>query len=160
MGVIFKYSFSFSFLFLFLFLFPLSFFEPLVRIELTTSSLPRKCSTTELQRRSVAAYPERERETRFEPATYSLEGCRSTNWATPASNILQKSDYHVGKDGFEPPNAEANRFTVCCRWPLDYLPSPEPEKGLEPPTSWLQISCSTNWATLATLSLKNWTPKS
>ncbi len=25
-------------------------FEPLVRIELTTSSLPRKCSTTELQR--------------------------------------------------------------------------------------------------------------
>jgi hypothetical protein len=24
--------------------------EPLVRIELTTSSLPRKCSTTELQR--------------------------------------------------------------------------------------------------------------
>ena len=25
-----------------------------------------------------------ERETRFELATYSLEGCRSTNWATPA----------------------------------------------------------------------------
>ena len=25
----------------------------------------------------------------------------------------------------------------------------EPEKGLEPPTSWLQISCSTSWATLA-----------
>ena len=25
-----------------------------------------------------------ERETRLEPATYSLEGCRSTNWATPA----------------------------------------------------------------------------
>ena len=28
--------------------------EPLMRIELTTSSLPRKCSTTELQRRSSA----------------------------------------------------------------------------------------------------------
>jgi hypothetical protein len=28
----------------------------------------------------------------------------------------------VGKDGFEPPNSEENRFTVCCRWPLDYLP--------------------------------------
>src|SRR5690606_12330180 len=25
-----------------------------------------------------------ERETGFEPATYSLEGCRSTDWATPA----------------------------------------------------------------------------
>jgi hypothetical protein len=28
----------------------------------------------------------------------------------------------VGKDGFEPPNSGENRFTVCCRWPLDYLP--------------------------------------
>ena len=58
----------------------------------------------------------------------------------------------VGKDGFEPPNSGENRFTVCCRWPLDYLPdgnhSPasrsgflvpdrlaiEPEKGVEPAT--------------------------
>jgi hypothetical protein len=29
----------------------------------------------------------------------------------------------VGKDGFEPPNSEEGRFTVCCRWPLGYLPS-------------------------------------
>ena len=29
-----------------------------------------------------------ERATRFEPATYSLEGCRSTNWATPACYLL------------------------------------------------------------------------
>jgi hypothetical protein len=29
---------------------------------------------------------------------------------------------NVGKDGFEPPNSGENRFTVCCRWPLDYLP--------------------------------------
>src|SRR5688500_2580580 len=43
------------YLFKFLFLFSpfLFLFEPLVRIELTTSSLPRKCSTTELQRRSA-----------------------------------------------------------------------------------------------------------
>ena len=47
-----------------------------MRIELATSSLPRKCSTTELQRLAKKAY---ERETRLEPATYSLEGCRSTN---------------------------------------------------------------------------------
>ncbi|MFM2231970.1 MAG: hypothetical protein RJB31_671 [Bacteroidota bacterium] len=54
--------------------------EPLVRIELTTSSLPRKCSTPELQRlvnrRFRAAS---ERETSLELATYSLEGYRSTN---------------------------------------------------------------------------------
>ena len=25
--------------------------------------------------------------------------------------------------GFEPPNSEEDRFTVCCRWPLDYLPN-------------------------------------
>lgn len=100
-------------------------------IEPATSSLPRKCSTTELQRLiivhpslpSPATFPHQcgmlyhwattayltfhpfkpflrlvsfnqnqigwsynlnERETRFEPATYSLEGYRSTNWATPA----------------------------------------------------------------------------
>ncbi len=32
------------------------------------------------------------------------------------------SQNSVGKDGFEPPNSGENRFTVCCRWPLDYLP--------------------------------------
>jgi hypothetical protein len=47
--------------------------EPLSRIGLPTSSLPRKCSTTELQR----LYGN-ERETGLEPATYSLEGYRST----------------------------------------------------------------------------------
>src|SRR5262245_2550381 len=31
----------------------------------------------------------------------------------------------VGKDGFEPPNSEEGRFTVCCRWPLGYLPRSE-----------------------------------
>jgi hypothetical protein len=71
------------------------FKELLMRIELTTSSLPRKCSTPELQqlkkalrlmdvrnRRYVAhshLQPYFERKTRIEPATYSLEGYRSTN---------------------------------------------------------------------------------
>jgi hypothetical protein len=36
----------------------------------------------------------------------------------------------VGKDGFEPPNSEEDRFTVCCRWPLGYLPI---TGGIHPP---------------------------
>ena len=28
----------------------------------------------------------------------------------------------MGREGFEPPKAEANRFTVCPLWPLGYLP--------------------------------------
>ena len=46
------------------------------------------------------------------------------------------------------------RFTVCSLWPLGNLPILNYKKmelvdGLEPPTCWLQISCSTNWATPA-----------
>ena len=44
--------------------------EPMPRIELGTSSLPRKRSTTELHRLVIFL----ERETGFEPATFSLEG--------------------------------------------------------------------------------------
>lgn len=28
----------------------------------------------------------------------------------------------VGREGFEPSEACASRFTVCPRWPLEYLP--------------------------------------
>ena len=55
--------------------------ELLMRIELTTSSLPRKCSTPELQQQGRFPLPVRasvngydERRTRFELATFSLEG--------------------------------------------------------------------------------------
>ena len=62
--------------------------------------------------------------------------------------------FNVGRAGFEPAKLKNNRFTVCPRWPLEYLPyykdrSPlngekfkEPMEGLEPTTCWLQISCS------------------
>ena len=54
-----------------------------------------------------------------------------------------------------------NRFTVCPIWPLWNSPickgcllnsplfSLELVDGFEPPTCWLQISCSTSWATPA-----------
>ena len=43
--------------------------ELMTRFELVTSSLPRKCSTPELHQ-----HTKKERETRFELATFSLEG--------------------------------------------------------------------------------------
>ena len=59
-----------------------------------------------------------------------------------------RSAFCVGRDGFEPPKVKTSRFTVCPIWPLWYLPKVdwclmlEPMEGFEPPTSWLQISCS------------------
>ncbi len=44
--------------------------EPMTGFEPVTSSLPRKCSTTELHRRDQ----KKERETGLKPATLSLEG--------------------------------------------------------------------------------------
>src|SRR5690554_7942863 len=57
----------------------LSFFEPMTRIELVTSSLPRKHSTPELHRQRAFKTIIKERETRLEPTTRSLEGSRATN---------------------------------------------------------------------------------
>ena len=71
-------------------------------VEPVTSSLPRKRSTTELHRHKPASPAKlslsriKERETRLELATLSLEGWCSTNWATPAFNLI------VGREGFEP----------------------------------------------------------
>lgn len=53
----------------------------------------------------------------------------------------------VGRAGFEPAKVKTNRFTVCPRWPLEYLPALfsvpyEPIEGLEPTTPRLQITCS------------------
>jgi hypothetical protein len=60
------------------------------------------------------------------------------------ARILWGSNFiHVGRAGFEPAKVYTNRFTVCPRWPLEYLPnmfkyfshfSQEPAEGFEPPT--------------------------
>ena len=55
-----------------------------------------------------------ERETRVELATFSLEGWRSTNWATPA--------LICGESRIRTYEGVANSFTDCSRWPLEYLP--------------------------------------
>ena len=56
--------------------------ELLARLELATSSLPRKCSTPELYGR----FKKIERKTGLKPATLSLEGWCSIDWATSAKN--------------------------------------------------------------------------
>ncbi len=105
-----------------------------------------------------------ERKTGLEPATYSLEGYRSTKWATSAGQLLI-SGYQliiqrtVGRSGFEPlksktadlQSAPFGRSGTC---PTEngvstILASIEPLVGIEPTTYWLQISCSTSWAKVA-----------
>ena len=61
--------------------------------------------------------------------------------------------------GFEPPKApptdlQSVPFDRSGTPPYDQLLTLEPAEGLEPPAHWLQISSSTNWATLANNTLK------
>ncbi len=66
-----------------------TFREPMVRIELTTYSLPWSCSTAELHRQNVP-----EPRARFELATYCLQNsCSTAELPRP----------RVGREGFEPP---------------------------------------------------------
>ena len=152
--------------------------EPLKGIEPLTSSLPRKCSTTELQRlfwvievsrsyRSnlVSLSPmtylthltdmtQSERKTRLELATYSLEGYRSTKWATSAYNLKPKisnlcCERTCGQGWIR--TTELRRGQIYSLLPLAtwLLARLEPLVGIEPTTYWLQISCSTSWAKVA-----------
>ena len=168
-------------------------FEPLVRIELTTSSLPRKCSTTELQRlfeslKSVCQASQMgkpliiwliwlewlfERKTGLEPATWSLEGYRSTKWATSAVNNfnykelppslklwwIKWAELDSNQRTRERTDLQSVAFShsAICPYYKNSIPAtyffseqsseiPEPKTGVEPATYWLQISCSTNWA--------------
>ena len=66
-----------------------------------------------------------ERETGVEPATFSLEGWRSTNWATPA--------LICGESRIRTCEVKNSRFTVCPRWPLEYLPK---NHYLKEPSRW------------------------
>ena len=36
--------------------------------------------------------------------------------------IKEQIQNNVGREGFEPSKVKTNRFTVCPRWPLEYLP--------------------------------------
>ena len=61
----------------------------------------------------------------------------------------------VGRAGFEPAKLKNNRFTVCPRWPLEYLPKNlinEPMEGLPPTSFGINFSSQTYQLSL---SLKN-----
>ena len=144
-----------------------------------TSSLPRKCSTTELRghKKAHLSNPAKrwsgKRDSNPRPSAWKADAL--ANWAIPASSTNLK--IQDGEGRIRTSEGWADRFTVCSLWPLGNLPvilgklSPhlnrhhsdqapakknnpsqtsqlklELAKGLEPPTCWLQISCSTNWA--------------
>ena len=109
----------------------------MVRIELTTSSLPRKRSTTELLRLVFLtlsfenlAFHRRGIGFSVPPPVWS--GRRGSNpppiaWkaiALPNELLpLLLSFWHfVGEGGLEPPNSSEDRFTVCCN--CHYATSP------------------------------------
>ena len=155
--------------------------EPLSRIELLTPSLPRKCSTPELQRRRLFIWAEDGARTRH------LKLGRLPLYQMSYFREISLSPPFCGGRRIRTSEGCANRFTVCPIWPLWYPPgviqggepcltpgrlwssdwssiiqrtsstwsalrlirSSEPMDGFEPPTSWLQISCSTSWATSA-----------
>ena len=82
-------------------------FEPV------TSSLPRKRSTPELHRLKIFRAGDRVR-------TGDIQLGRLTLYQLSYSRIIKLSI--VGRAGFEPAKVKTNRFTVCPRWPLEYLP--------------------------------------
>ena len=86
-------------------------FEPV------TSSLPRKRSTPELHRLKIFRAGDRVR-------TGDIQLGRLTLYQLSYSrNIFLSYPLNVGRAGFEPAKLKNNRFTVCPRWPLEYLPS-------------------------------------
>ncbi len=118
----------------------------------------------------------KERETRFELATLSLEGWCSTNWATPAkwtTNVIHNNiSIPINNDimphwywlrwGEQDSNLRRRShqiysLTSLTAWvsPLKYfyVKNLKPMEGLEPTTCWLQISCSSQLSYIGNLPL-------
>ena len=86
-------------------------------------------------------------------------GCGDRTWTcdlrvmSPTSYQLLHPAINGGGRRIRTFEVEDGRFTVCSLWPLG---NPSKNKmelaiGIEPTTCWLQVSCSTNWATPASL---------
>ena len=79
-----------------------------------------------------------ERETGLEPATLSLEGWRSTNWATLANSLTSWGEQDSNLWRLSQQIYSLPSLTAWVSPPI----KKEPIEGLEPTTCWLQISCS------------------
>ena len=99
------------------------YLELYLRVELRTSSLPRKCSTTELIQQQRAENGAQTRDPQLgRLVLYQLSYFR----LLLCIGFRQKTCWHlfVGADGFEPPKSKDSRFTVCPIWPLWKTPVP------------------------------------
>ena len=120
----------------------------MARIELVTSSLPRKRSTPELHWRSwsgrrgsnprpsawkadalptelLPQFPSKSWFFRLRLGNANEFPLLSTCAKTPLFKVKARSvcvGLLVGEDGFEPPKVKTSRFTVCPIWPLWYSP--------------------------------------
>src|SRR4030088_2916975 len=92
-----------------------------------------------------------ERETGFEPATNSLEGCDSTPELLPLIERPRTGRKWWRREDSNLRRAKPGRFTVCCHCPLGHTsnerlapePEVEPAPGFEPGTYGLQDRSST-----------------
>ena len=86
-------------------------------------------------------------------------GCGDRTWTcdlrvmSPTSYQLLHPAINGGGRRIRTFEVEDGRFTVCSLWPLGNpsINKMELAIGIEPTTCWLQVSCSTYWATPASL---------
>ena len=89
--------------------------------------------------------------------TVNFCGCGDRTWTcdlrvmSPTSYQLLHPAINGGGRRIRTFEVEDGRFTVCSLWPLGNpsINKMELAIGIEPTTCWLQVSCSTNWATPA-----------
>ena len=132
-----------------------------MRIELTTSSLPRKCSTTEPQRPFPSSNWSGRPGSNWPPIAW--KAIALPNELLPQFKSFKELFFHqpfvhaVRPASYKKIGGQSRvrtyvlvREQIYSLSPLTTRPSApnltEPEMGLEPATCWLQISCSTNWA--------------
>ena len=98
--------------------------KPTIGIEPMTSSLPRKCSTTELRghKKAHSSNPAKrwsgKRDSNPRPSAWKADAL--ANWAIPASSTNLK--IQDGEGRIRTSEGWADRFTVCSLWPLGNLP--------------------------------------
>ena len=113
------------------------FYEPLMRFELMTSSLPRKRSTPELQRQNNMSG---KRDSNSRPSAWKADAL-STELFPQNTQTLQhlRELIHCGESRIRTYEDKVSGVTVRPSWPLWYLPNNkfkknEPVAGFEPTT--------------------------